>query len=505
MNARSRFYVALALWSLGVFTACNNAQAAEQYRFWEYSSPYHFKAPKEGCDWLYSTVSAGLSELYMPEHNAYDWTVSNGIYKCARWSNNYLGYEFWGTLYYGSQDCATGTYYSPLQGGTCQPLGGEGIPRQELSCAALQGNPINILSGEKVQYEQDVRLGNQGYLRIGRYYNSASGRWTHSYSDHLLLYDGIVDVIMADGYVDHMRYLDGQYVSATATGTLEQSGDNWLYREKSGNMYTFNKIGQLARVQSVEGGDIEIRYGTNENYLNFILTSNDGGTATATEDDYHQLLSVSSSAVAITYTYASSNGPILSTVDYTRNGQATTKRYLYDANPKLLTGIVNEAGVREATWQYDQNARGISSEHAGGSNKTLIRYADDGNSVSVTNELGKVTTYRFVVVNGIKRIAAIEGEPTANCPASNSRFTYNTEGLVASKTDAKGSVTNYTYDSLGREVSRAEAVGTPAARTVTTEWNSVRFLPVRTIEAGRETRYEYDDLGRETGRTIAPY
>ncbi|HBP6575349.1 TPA: RHS repeat protein, partial [Pseudomonas aeruginosa] len=33
------------------------------------------------------------------------------------------------------------------------------------------------------------------------------------------------------------------------------------------------------------------------------------------------------------------------------------------------------------------------------------------------------------MIQGIKRIVAIEGEPSPNCPSSNSTFTYDDQGL----------------------------------------------------------------------------
>ncbi len=58
-----------------------------------------------------------------------------------------------------------------------------------------------------------------------------------------------------------------------------------------------------------------------------------------------------------------------------------------------------------------------------------LAYNDDG-STTVTNEYGKQATYRFQVIQGIKRIVAIEGEPSPNCPSSNSTFTYDERGLL---------------------------------------------------------------------------
>ncbi len=130
------------------------------------------------------------------------------------------------------------------------------------------------------------------------------------------------------------------------------------------------------------------------------------------------------------------------------SGFKSEKDYHYEnsQNPRLLTGITDENGVRYATWTYDDQGRAISSEHANGAEKVTLAYNDDG-STTVTNEYGKQATYRFQVI-------------------------------------------------------RTEAAGTAQARTITTDWHPTLFLPVQVSEPGRITRYQYDTEGRKTGETV---
>ncbi len=78
---------------------------------------------------------------------------------------------------------------------------------------------------------------------------------------------------------------------------------------------------------------------------------------------------------------------------------------------------------------------------------------------------------------GVKKIAWLEGPPTAICEGANSAYSYNANGFLTSKTDWKGNATTYTHDDCGLELSRTEAVGTPEARTITTEWHRQFCLP----------------------------
>lgn len=171
--------------------------------------------------------------------------------------------------------------------------------------------------------------------------------------------------------------------------------------------------------------------------------------------------------------------------------------------PTYLTGITDERGVRYATWTYDALGRAISSEHAGGADRTQLAFNSDG-STTVTNPLGKKTTYHYADIAGARRVTSVEGHATPSCDGANQNYTYTPEGWIASKTDWNGNTTAYSYNSKGQEISRTEASGTPQARTTTTEWHPTFQLKARVVEPGQETLYTYDTQGRLTGTTISP-
>lgn len=230
------------------------------------------------------------------------------------------------------------------------------------------------------------------------------------------------------------------------------------------------------------------------------MTDNLGNSLRFSQDVEYRPAEMHTSGLDIKYVY-NNTGQLLH-ADRVRSGQAESRTYHYDVPGKqaLLSGITDERGVRVATWSYDDQGRAISSEQAGGTGKVQISYNADGSS-TVTNELGKKTVYRYQVIQGVKHIVAVEGEPSANCPASNSTFTYNDRGQVLTQTDAKGFITTYSYNDRGLETTRTEASGTPQARTTTTTWHATFNLPLTVTEGGQVTTYTYDTQGRQTSRT----
>ena len=360
------------------------------------------------------------------------------------------------------------------------------------------GNPINFSTGNKFQAESDYRDNKSTSLKFTRYYNSLDGLWRHTYSTHLQIDTQSSVLIMPHGR-ELFFSVDDSLVTPLSTdrGSLSKNSTGWIFVSADNERFTFDLTGKLTHWSNTQGQSYQLAYSGNQ----ITVTDNIGNNLTLTEDVDHQPLSLSAPDVQITYTYNTNKR--LTSVNRTVGGQTSQRQYHYEVagKPDLLTGITDERGVRYATWAYDDQGRAISSEHADGADKVTVAYNSDG-TVSVTNELGKVARYSFQTILGVKRITAIDGEPSPNCPNSNSTFTYDDRGLLKTKTDNKGNVTTYDYNERGLETSRTEASGTPQARTITTDWHADWFLPVTITEPDRITQYTYDAQGRQTSQSV---
>ncbi len=364
-------------------------------------------------------------------------------------------------------------------------------PPPPYSCA---GNPINVTIGNKFQAETDYQPSALSSLNFTRSYNSLDGSWRHGFSSHLRFAGaGHVALVMHHG-LETFFDVSGDTVTGNSVGSgvLNKIDSGWQYLSPSNERFVFDTLGKLIQWSDSQGASLNLSYSDSS------ITANDhlGNSLIFTEDSGHQPLAMSAPGLQIDYGYDARQRLI--SVVRVANGETTQRNYHYDVvdKPDLLTGITDERGVRYATWSYDAKGRAISSEHAGGADRVEVTYNDDGSS-TVTNELGKKATYRFQTIQGIKRITAIEGEPSPNCPSSNSTFTYDDRGLLETKTDNKGIVTTYDYNDRGLEVSRTEASGTAQERTVTTDWHSLLYLPLVVTEPDRITRYRYNNKGKQ--------
>ena len=81
--------------------------------------------------------------------------------------------------------------------------------------------------------------------------------------------------------------------------------------------------------------------------------------------------------------------------------------------------------------------------------------------------------------------------------------TFDANGNLATRTDFNNNQTSFTFDATRNlETSRTEAVGTPRARTIETQWHPDFRLPTQVEESGRTTTHTYDTAGNMLTRSV---
>ena len=474
-----------------------------------YSSTYHFSSPEavcvrggEGSDTFWWAVRVSDTQ-----YNCYRTCRSNELGGgCPNNRNTKV------IAYRLGNSCPTGEIYDHQAGfclkwdkedcfginNECLSSSGKGAPN---SCPSpYAGNPINYSVGNKFQAEVDYSPVGGSVLSFARSYNSLDGLWRHNFSTYLRFAGTEYASLVRDDGRESFFTIGGTTITPTSSdlGVLTKAGTTgWQYVSVDNEQFSFDTAGKLTHWSNTQGRSYQLTYSGSE----ITVTDNLGNSLTLAEDADRQPLALTAPGIQIIYGYNANRR--LTSVTRTIGGQTTQRQLHYEVpgKPDLLTGITDERGVRYASWAYDDQGRAISSEHAGGADRVTLVYNANG-STTVTNELGKKVTYRFQVIQGVKRIVAIEGEPSPNCPSSNSTFTYDDRGLLKAKTDSKGYITTYSYNDRGLEISRTEASSTAQARTITTEWHPTLFLPEAVTEPGRITHYQYDNQGRQLSQAI---
>jgi YD repeat-containing protein len=409
------------------------------------------------------------------------------------------------------------------------------------------GNPVRIGTGNKFQVETDLPAVGANGLSLVRYYNSGrpaydrtlGGYWQHTYTRRII-------VNAARNKVTYTRNDGKQLVFSLVSGVWTSDADvadrllaiadsngqqTWrLLVASTEDTESYDAGGRLISIQSRSGLTQRLTYadGTNGSVTGnggFVLDAagnpttsilptglllrvadHFGRTLTLGYDAFSRVVKLTDPAGGdYLYTYSTPTSQAnLTSVTFPDGRQ---RQYLYNepaqtggANlPFALTGIVDENGVRFATYSYDNLGRATQTVHdAGGSNadRYQLRYDISGVQTTVIDPLGTARTDTFQsILDVYKNTGQTQPAASGTGPAS-SATSYDANGNVASYTDFNGNLTNYSYD-LARnlETSRTEAFGTPQARTISTQWHPSFRLPVRVAEPLRITSYVYNGGG----------
>ncbi|NYZ66287.1 hypothetical protein H0A36_09710 [Endozoicomonas sp. SM1973] len=351
------------------------------------------------------------------------------------------------------------------------------------------GEPIRISTGNMFHQNVDIT----GRLPLIRTYNSSTGEWTHNYQTYLTINNQLILLKDGDGKGFQFKLKNSEWVSdPDVFHKLEETTEYnaaWKVTFSNNVIAWFDFKGKIIKKRVLGGVELDfIREGAN-------LTINDTKSnykLNMIVGEYDRVLQASIDPnERVVYQY-SDQGQLL----FVTYPNSKTRQFNYEDSrfPRYLTSLIDENGVVAINWKYDNQGRAISSERANSKEKYTLTYGDD--FTTVVNPLGKVTTYYFKKIHGIKYLTEVTGHASENCAAANQSYEYYSNALLKAKTDWNGVRTTYQYNQRGLEVSRTEASGTSDSYTVYTEWHPFFAKPTKIAEPGKETTLEYSEAGQ---------
>ncbi|WP_431096879.1 DUF6531 domain-containing protein [Polaromonas aquatica] len=461
--------------------------------------PYELESCQDGVAWYYSHALGGSSRHYSPAH-AYIGMVCTPV---------------------------------PAVPPESEPIPGK------CNCDGLQaGNPILPATGEKVLSQPDINEQGADALSLLRHYRSTwagvSGRdlavnpglsqaWSHNHAVSIK-WEGVANtansvarVIFGDGSVRAFGWDVGSslWSAGNNADSLITNSVGPLYKRlDNDSMWQFDAAGKLLTVTLRNGWTTTYTYSTVGTPVNIapvpgllITVSNQfGRTLSFAYNASNQLASVTASdGQVIGYVYDGTTAASrLTTVTYPGiSGGTVSKTYLYENTtfPQLLTGINDELGVRLATYAYDAQGRGISTQYAGGADLHTVSYGTAG-LATVTDPLGIQRTYNYSTNKGKLAVTGAD-KPSGTGNSSAASRVQDTNGFITQETDFLGVNTMYTWDINRRlPLTTTKAAGSPEVQTATTQWHPTFRLPVLVTEAGRTTAYSYDTQGNKLSQTV---
>jgi YD repeat-containing protein len=186
-------------------------------------------------------------------------------------------------------------------------------------------------------------------------------------------------------------------------------------------------------------------------------------------------------------------------------GTATTLTYHYE-DARFRTALTGKTinGLRYAWFIYDANGRVIETKHANGAERYQFAYTLDANNAitaaTVTNPLGKQTTYQF---NAKGDQISVTGLGSTHCAATYKETSYDSAGYPNATSDFNGNITAFTYAATGQLQQKVIAADTPLAQTIHYAWDTAHNRVIReTLEGDHETSYVYGSDGRLTSVSV---
>jgi YD repeat-containing protein len=440
----------------------------------------------------------------------------------------------------------------------------------------MVGNPIYTGYGNKLQRETDYSGSDASALKFERAYNSTlpvhnnipagvlygslAANWLHTYNRSLkVASNGTITtmyVYRPDGRLLFFSPSAGSWIpDADITDKVIELKDTLGvitgYQYTIGatqEVETYDMNGRILSIKDRSGLTETLSYScspvsvtcpvatptTVAPYLGLLIkvTDNFGNTLNFTYNAVGQMATLTDPANNITrYSYDTVGN--LKTVTYPDDTPADLtnnpkKTYVYGSDagetvntsgvlqPNALTGIIDENGVRYATYKYDASGKAISTEHAGSVEKYSLNYAPDGTSTAVTDPLGSIRTTHFTTILGVVKPTGTDQPGGSGCSAASSAMTYDANGNVASRTDFNGHKTCYGYD-LTRNLETARVEGLPSvadcatnlaassltapARKITSSWHSTYRLPLQVAAPKLLTTTAYDASGNVLTKT----
>ncbi|MCX6602290.1 MAG: SBBP repeat-containing protein [Acidobacteria bacterium] len=380
---------------------------------------------------------------------------------------------------------------SPPSGGP--PAGFSPQPVRQFKASGMSGDPFSTATGEHTDEFEDLRLAGIIGLQFRRYYSSVlSGNeinsglgvnWAHNFDLSLTVTADQATVNLEGGSKVAFRLVSGTWQMQPQQQSdyrlLESPNDYRLGDIANGRILTFNRRGQLTRLEDRNGnalqvtpaaaGPAEVADGFGRS-LRFTYAN---GFLSEVRDHSGRI---------VRFGYRGEN--LVSVTDVL--GRVT--RYEYGASGRLTRHIL-PTGTPTYTNTYDPTGR-VTEQLGPEGQVTKVAY-ESPTVTAVTDPLNAVTRFTHSAGGDLTRLT----DPTGSVI----EMTYDPAHRLISRRDRLGNVPTFTYHApTGRLQTETDALGNRTAYTYTAQVQGIfTFFNVTKVELpdGTTVSYEYDPRG----------
>jgi YD repeat-containing protein len=370
----------------------------------------------------------------------------------------------------------------------------------------LQGDPVDVASGDVILGQADVRLEGTLPLVVERAHRSSyrAGRWfgrswASTFDQRLEVGADGAFFAVADGVV--LAYpLPGE----DGGPVLPASGARWPLAREAGGSYTVTdpQAGRVWRFASRSGyfvaesgrGELPLISVTDRAGHQIAFSYDEEGAPTGISHDGGYQVRVAAAGGRITALYLTGAGH--------GGGDVMLARYSYDGVGNL-SEVVNSSGRplrlsyddagRLTGWEdrngwayqygYDADGRCVRAEGPGGTLSGTFSYDRDNLVTRYTDAAGAVTVYQLSERSQV----ATETDPMGNV----TRQEHDEYGRLMARADPLGRITRYSYDQAGNLI----AITRPDRTQAVAEYGALNLPVMITEPGGAQWRQEFDPAG----------
>jgi RHS repeat-associated protein len=369
-------------------------------------------------------------------------------------------------------------------------------PAAKYGSSGKAGDPFSTATGEHTDEFEDLSLGGPILLQFRRSYSrvlvnndvpSALGvNWSHNFDLSLVAESSVATVALEGGVKVVFRLVAGAWQTPEQEQSeyrlLESPNDYRLGDIANNRILTFNKRGQLTRIEDRNGnalqvtpaaaGPAEVSDGRGRS-LRFTYT---GGFLTEVRDHTGR---------TVRFAYRGEN--LISVTDVL----GRTARYEYGASGRLTRHVL-PTGTPTYTNTYDPTGR-VTEQLGPEGQVTKVAY-ESPTVTAVTDPLNAVTRFTHNAAGDLTRLSDSTGSVI--------EMTYDPAHRLISRRDRLGNLSTFTYHApTGRLLTETDALGNRTAYTYTAQvQGNFTFYNLTKVERpdGSTISYEYDPRGNPT-------
>lgn len=281
-----------------------------------------------------------------------------------------------------------------------------------------------------------------------------------------------------------------------ADNNISQTTDSFGYKTYSG----YDLDGNVTYFQNARGNSMTMSYDDKGNLLQ--TTNVYGDTSTNTYDEKGNPTSTTSFEGRKKTFTVNPDGTIATSVSEKGHAEGAnpadfTSTYGYNAQGYLSS--ITDANGAVSTIETDSLGRAIRTVNAKGNEAgnnpndydSLLTYDAMGNVLTVTDELGNVTTATYDAMGNILTSTNALGQTTS--------MTYDNVGNLLSSTNQNGKTTTYDYDNRNR----LTKITDPAGKVSEVFYDDLGHVNRTKDSLGRETHQEWNSIGQLVSSTDA--